>query len=159
RGPGGGTDGRVRRWYLRAIGLLPAESVGDGGADGRLIGELAAWCGGPARDRAGDGHRADFGNPARLRVQSDGGRGAGIYGSVQGLNCAQNVHKTDPCLCTKCKREFSEEGSTMGVLRKKDERTDTITVRVPSSIKAELDQLRERADVAGFDLNATMTES
>jgi orotidine-5'-phosphate decarboxylase len=47
----------------------------------------------------------------------------------------------------------------MGVLRKKDERTETITVRVPSSVKAELDQLRERADAAGFDLNATMTES
>ena len=47
----------------------------------------------------------------------------------------------------------------MGVLRKKDERTETITVRVPSSVKAELDQLRERADLAGFDLNATMTES
>ena len=26
-------------------------------------------------------------------------------------------------------------------------------------MKAELDQLRERADVAGFDLNATMSES
>ena len=47
----------------------------------------------------------------------------------------------------------------MGVLRKKDERTETITVRIPSSVKAELDQLRERADVAGFDLNATMSES
>jgi predicted transcriptional regulator len=52
-----------------------------------------------------------------------------------------------------------EEGSTMRVLRKKDERTETITVRVPSSVKAELDQLRERADLAGFDLNATMSES
>jgi hypothetical protein len=47
----------------------------------------------------------------------------------------------------------------MGVLRKKDERTETITVRIPSSVKAELDQLRERADLAGFDLNATMSES
>ena len=47
----------------------------------------------------------------------------------------------------------------MGVLRKKDERTETITVRIPASVKAELDQLRERADVAGFDLNATMSES
>ncbi len=41
----------------------------------------------------------------------------------------------------------------MGVLRKKDERTETITVRIPSSVKAELDQLRERSDAAGFDLN------
>ena len=38
----------------------------------------------------------------------------------------------------------------MGVLRKKDERTETITVRIPSSVKAELDQLRERADAGGI---------
>ncbi len=70
-----------------------------------------------------------------------------------------SVHETDLYLCTKRKQKASEEGSTMGVLRKKDERTQTITVRIPSSVKAELDQLRQRADVAGFDLNATMSES
>ena len=60
RRPGGGTDGGVRRRYVRATGLLPAESVGDGGADGRLIGELTVGFGGPARDRAGDEHRANL---------------------------------------------------------------------------------------------------
>ena len=47
----------------------------------------------------------------------------------------------------------------MGVLKKKEERTETITVRIPSSVKAEIEQLRERAEAAGFDLNATMSES
>ncbi len=52
--------------------------------------------------------------------------------------CAQNVN-----------RKPREEGSTMGVLRKKNEPTETITVRIPSSARAELDQLRERADASG----------
>ena len=47
----------------------------------------------------------------------------------------------------------------MGVLKRKEERTATITVRVPESIKAEVDQLRPRADGAGFDLNATIAEA
>ncbi len=47
----------------------------------------------------------------------------------------------------------------MGVLKRKEERTETITVRIPSSVKGELDQLRERAEGAGFDLNATMCEA
>ena len=47
----------------------------------------------------------------------------------------------------------------MGVLKRKEERTGTITVRVPESVKAEIDQLRQRADGAGFDLNATMSEA
>ena len=47
----------------------------------------------------------------------------------------------------------------MGVLKRKEERRATITVRVPESIKAEVDQLRPRADGAGFDLNATMAEA
>jgi hypothetical protein len=45
----------------------------------------------------------------------------------------------------------------MGVLKRKEERTETITVRVPASVKAEFDRLRERADAAGFDLGATRT--
>jgi hypothetical protein len=32
-------------------------------------------------------------------------------------------------------------------------------LRVPASVKAEIDRLRERANEAGFDLNATMDES
>jgi len=47
----------------------------------------------------------------------------------------------------------------MGVLKKKEERTETVTIRIPSSVKAEIDQLRERAEATGFDLNATMSES
>ena len=47
----------------------------------------------------------------------------------------------------------------MGVLKRKEETTETITLRVPASVKAEIDRLRERANDAGFDLNATMSES
>ncbi len=47
----------------------------------------------------------------------------------------------------------------MGVLRKKEERTETVTVRVPSRVKTELDRLREETSAAGFDLNATLSEA
>jgi hypothetical protein len=47
----------------------------------------------------------------------------------------------------------------MGVLRKKEERTETVTVRVPSRVKADLDRLREETSEAGFDLNATLSEA
>ncbi len=47
----------------------------------------------------------------------------------------------------------------MGVLRKKEERTETVTVRVPSRVKAELDRLREETNAAGFDLNATLSDA
>jgi hypothetical protein len=47
----------------------------------------------------------------------------------------------------------------MGVLKKKEERTETVTIRIPSSVKADIDQLRDRAEATGFDLNATMSES
>ena len=47
----------------------------------------------------------------------------------------------------------------MGVLKRKEEPSETITLRVPASVKAEIDRLRERANDAGFDLNATMGES
>jgi hypothetical protein len=47
----------------------------------------------------------------------------------------------------------------MGVLKKKEERTETVTIRIPSSVKAEIDQLRDRAEATGFDLNATMSQS
>ena len=36
----------------------------------------------------------------------------------------------------------------MGVLRKKEERTETVTVRVPSRVKADLDRLREETSAA-----------
>ncbi|MGH7841410.1 MAG: hypothetical protein ACREQT_07775 [Candidatus Binataceae bacterium] len=47
----------------------------------------------------------------------------------------------------------------MGVLKRKEERSETITLRVPASVKAEIDRLRERTTEAGFDLNATICES
>jgi len=47
----------------------------------------------------------------------------------------------------------------MGVLKRKDEKTATVTVRVPASVKAEIDRLRGETDTAGFDLNATMSEA
>ncbi|MGH9830177.1 MAG: hypothetical protein ACREDR_43760 [Blastocatellia bacterium] len=47
----------------------------------------------------------------------------------------------------------------MGVLKRKEERSETITLRVPASVKAEIDRLRERTTQAGFDLNATICES
>lgn len=47
----------------------------------------------------------------------------------------------------------------MGVLKRKEEPTETITLRVPASVKAEIDRLRERTSEAGFDLNATICES
>jgi hypothetical protein len=52
-----------------------------------------------------------------------------------------------------------EEGRVMGILKCKDERTETVTVRVPASVKAELDQLREETGAAGFDLNATLSDA
>ncbi len=47
----------------------------------------------------------------------------------------------------------------MGVLKRKEEPTETLTLRVPASVKAEIDRLRERTSEAGFDLNATICES
>jgi|GraSoiStandDraft_36_1057302.scaffolds.fasta_scaffold1834332_1 hypothetical protein len=47
----------------------------------------------------------------------------------------------------------------MGVLKRREERTETITLRVPASVKAEIDRLRECTREAGFDLNATICES
>lgn len=47
----------------------------------------------------------------------------------------------------------------MGVLKRKEERTEVLTIRVPGSVKSEIDRLRERASEAGFDLNATICES
>jgi hypothetical protein len=47
----------------------------------------------------------------------------------------------------------------MGLLRRKEEKTETISVRVPTSVKAELNELRQRAEAAGFDLTTTLTEA
>jgi hypothetical protein len=47
----------------------------------------------------------------------------------------------------------------MGVLKRKEEPSETITLRVPASVKAEIDRLRERTNEAGFDLNATICDA
>jgi hypothetical protein len=47
----------------------------------------------------------------------------------------------------------------MGLLKRKDEKSEAIAIRVPASLKAELEELRRRADAAGFDLTATITET
>jgi hypothetical protein len=47
----------------------------------------------------------------------------------------------------------------MRILKRRDKLDKTITVRVPETIKCELDQLRQRADAAGLDVGATLRES
>ena len=47
----------------------------------------------------------------------------------------------------------------MKILKRREKLGKTITVRVPDLIKTELDQLRERADAAGFDVGATLREA
>jgi hypothetical protein len=47
----------------------------------------------------------------------------------------------------------------MGLLKRKEEKSETIALRVPASLKTDLEELRKRADAAGFDLTATVTES
>jgi hypothetical protein len=47
----------------------------------------------------------------------------------------------------------------MKILKRRDKLDRTITVRVPEAIKTELDQLRQRAETAGFDVGATLRES
>ncbi len=46
----------------------------------------------------------------------------------------------------------------MKVLKRKDMLTKVIAVRVSSRAKAEFDELRERADAAGFDIGATLRD-
>ena len=47
----------------------------------------------------------------------------------------------------------------MGLLKRKEEKTETIAVRVPSSLKVQLEELRERANASGFDLTATIADT
>lgn len=47
----------------------------------------------------------------------------------------------------------------MGVLKRKEEKSQAISVRVPASLKAELEDLRKKADAAGFDLTATIVDA
>jgi len=44
----------------------------------------------------------------------------------------------------------------MGVLKRKQE-SETITLKLPASLKREIEQLRTRAESGGFDLGETVT--
>ena len=47
----------------------------------------------------------------------------------------------------------------MGLLKRKEEKTDVISVRVPGSAKAEFDELRQRAEAGGYDLAGSLSEA
>jgi hypothetical protein len=47
----------------------------------------------------------------------------------------------------------------MKILKQKPEPTGTISIRVPTSLKTELDALRTQCNDAGFDLGASLTEA
>jgi hypothetical protein len=47
----------------------------------------------------------------------------------------------------------------MGLLKRKEEKTKVISVRVPGSAKAELDELRQRAEAGGYDLAGSLSEA
>ena len=46
----------------------------------------------------------------------------------------------------------------MGVLQRKSDGTEVISVRIPTAIKAKLVELRQRANALGFNFNATLAE-
>jgi hypothetical protein len=47
----------------------------------------------------------------------------------------------------------------MGLLKRKEEKTEVISVRVPGSAKAEFDELRQRAEAGGYDLAGSISEA
>jgi hypothetical protein len=47
----------------------------------------------------------------------------------------------------------------MGILQQREGRTAVIALRVPSSLKAQFQVLRKRAEDAGFDLSATILDA
>ena len=47
----------------------------------------------------------------------------------------------------------------MRSLKRKEEKTEVISVRVPGSAKAEFGELRQRAEAGGFDLAGSMSEA
>ena len=47
----------------------------------------------------------------------------------------------------------------MALLKRKEEKTEVISVRVPGSAKAEFDELRQRAEAAGYDLAGSISEA
>ncbi len=47
----------------------------------------------------------------------------------------------------------------MALLKRKQEKTTTVSVRVPISIKGQMDTLRQLADEAGFDLTGSLSDA
>jgi len=47
----------------------------------------------------------------------------------------------------------------MKILKQKPEPTGTISIRVPASLKTELDTLHTQCNDAGFDLGASLTDA
>ena len=44
-------------------------------------------------------------------------------------------------------------------MKRKEEKTEVISVRVPGSAKAEFDELRQRAEAGGYDLAGSLSEA
>jgi hypothetical protein len=47
----------------------------------------------------------------------------------------------------------------MGLLKRKEEKTEVISVRVPGSTEAEFDELRQSVEAGGYDLAGSMSEA
>lgn len=47
----------------------------------------------------------------------------------------------------------------MAALKRKAERTEIITLRIPAAVKAEIDRLRPLANAQGFDVNASLVDA
>jgi hypothetical protein len=47
----------------------------------------------------------------------------------------------------------------MALLKRKAEKTDIISIRIPLSVKDQIEMLRQLADANGFDLTASLSEA
>lgn len=47
----------------------------------------------------------------------------------------------------------------MKILKQKPEPTETLSLRVPASLKSEIESLRKQCSDAGFDLSASLTDA
>ncbi len=47
----------------------------------------------------------------------------------------------------------------MAVFKRKEERNDTMMVRIPASLKREFSEIREQAETHGLDFGATITDA
>jgi hypothetical protein len=47
----------------------------------------------------------------------------------------------------------------MAPLKRKAEKTDTISIRIPISVKDQMEMLRQLAEAKGFDLTASLSDA